>query len=98
MKIYISGPITGIENGNKEAFDHVEGELKARGHEVVNPHSLPHNHGKSWEEYMREDIKALLDCEAVYALAGWSRSRGAVVEVDLADTLGITVHENMRLL
>lgn len=96
MKIYISGPITGIENGNKEAFDFAETALRARGHETVNPHSLPHDHDKSWEAYMREDLRAMMDCDAVFALAGWSRSRGATVEVELAEVLGMPVHESVR--
>ena len=98
MRVYISGPMTGIENDNKEAFDDAEKQLKEKGHEVVNPQSLPHDHDKSWESYMKEDIKALLECDAVFALAGWSGSRGALIEVDLADALGVSVHENMRLL
>ena len=40
MRIYISGPMTGITNCNKEAFAK-EAELwRSRGHFVINPHDL----------------------------------------------------------
>ena len=93
MKIYISGPITGMDNGNKEAFDGMEHKLRDRGHDVVNPHSLPHNHGKTWNEYMREDLKAMLDCQGAVFLPGWNNSRGARVEYDLALALDLTFCE-----
>lgn len=37
MKVYIAGPMRGISNFNKLAFDDAESLLKARGHETVNP-------------------------------------------------------------
>ena len=40
MRIYISGPMTGITNCNKEAFAK-EAELwRSRGHFVINPHDI----------------------------------------------------------
>lgn len=40
MRIYISGPMTGILDGNREAFAK-EAELwRSRGHFVVNPHDI----------------------------------------------------------
>lgn len=88
MKIYISGPITGVEN-YVEAFEQAEQKLIAEGHEVVNPCKLPHNHDKSWESYMKEDIKAMLDCDAILLLPRWHKSKGAAIESDIAFRLGI---------
>lgn len=38
MKIYVSGPISGRENGNLPAFRAVNSELLKLGHTVVIPH------------------------------------------------------------
>ena len=98
MRVYISGPITGIENGNFEAFAGAEASLYALGHSVVNPHALPHNHGKTWQDYMREDLRALLDCDAVFTLPGWQMSRGASIEVKLAKDLGMMIFDDLKKL
>jgi len=96
MTTYISGPITNIPNGNKEAFEAAEKYLLSLGYLPVNPHDLPHNHDRSWESYMREDLKAMLDCEAILILPGWESSRGATIEANLARTLGLHFVEYNR--
>lgn len=57
----------------------------------MNPLTLPHSHDKSWHSYMREDIKALCDCDAIYMLANWRDSRGARIEFEIADHLELVV-------
>lgn len=87
-KIYIAGKITGrIEEAEIE-FSNAETELKEGGYEVVNPMKLPHKHDKEWRSYMRECIKALCDCDAIYLLPNWNKSEGAVIEHGLAVDLG----------
>lgn len=94
MKVYISGPITGYEDGNVKAFQEAEDYLLYLGYDPVNPHKLEHNHGKTWREYMNVDIKALVDCEAVFTLKGCTKSRGAKVEIIIAESLGLEVWGN----
>ena len=95
MIVYISGPITGIEDLNKAAFSEAEKMLTKLGHDVVNPHTIPHPARSwaplSWEEYMRDDIKELMNCEMVYALSGWETSKGARLEVHIAIELGMRI-------
>jgi hypothetical protein len=90
MKIYISGSITNNENYIKQ-FGDAEFNLIQQGHEVVNPVNLSHDHNKSWSAYMKEDIKAMMDCDAIYMLKGWHHSRGAVIEKNLAYVVGMKV-------
>lgn len=90
MKIYISGPITGVEN-YAEAFEQAEKKLIADGYEVVNPCKLPHNHDKSWESYLKEDIKSMMDCDAVYLLPNWGKSSGARLECHIAIRLAFQI-------
>lgn len=89
MKIYISGKITGIEEQARELFSKAENDIREAGHEPVNPMTLPHNHDKSWQSYMKEAIKAMCDCDAIYMLSNWEKSKGAIIERRIADYLGL---------
>lgn len=105
-KIYISGPITGrpLEDCHI-AFQTAAHELKRKGYEIVNPLDVqgsgdckrPEKCAEEvskheWLCWMRADIVEMMDCDAVYALGGWQGSKGARVEVGLADSLGIRVY------
>ncbi len=92
MKIYISGPITGLPYNEVEScFNKVEKELQLAGYETVNPinNGLPKD--STWKEHMRADLRLLLDCDAIYMLEGWERSIGAMIEYDLALKLHLAV-------
>ena len=95
LRIYISGPITGIENNNRDAFAEAEKKITEKGYEVVNPIKLGEeyknsvNFEPSWYDYMKVCIKALMDCGAICMLDGWASSKGAIIEAELADTLKI---------
>lgn len=94
-KIYISGKITGLTPDQAfSLFNNAELYLSERGYEVINPMTIPHEHDKSWLSYMRNDLKALLDCEAIFMLYNWKDSKGAKVEHDLAESLGLEIIYN----
>ncbi len=90
MKIYISGAIKNDPN-YLEKFARVEKHLAKQNLEIVNPCTLPHNHDKSYKSYMKEDIKALLDCDAIFMIWGWKDSTGAKFEHRMADMCGIEI-------
>lgn len=81
-KIYISGKITGLTP--EEAFNLFNNAAM----------TIPHDHDKTWLNYMRNDLKALLDCDAVFMLYNWKDSKGAKVEHDLAESLGLEIIYN----
>ncbi len=87
MKIYISGSISG-RTDFMERFAEAEKHLISKGFITVNPTTLSHNHGKTYEEYMKEDIKALLDCDSICMIGDWKNSRGAVFEHTIAEMCG----------
>lgn len=92
MKIYISGRITGINHKIAEGmFEQAEKFLSDQGHTPINPMRIKHDHGKSWEEYMLEDIRALFGCEAIFMLCNWGQSRGARIEYQIAREMGLRV-------
>ncbi len=87
--IYISGPMTGYENYNQEAFAAAEKELK-RDYVVINPAKNSIEDG-SWVDYMRMDIKQLMDADCIYMLKGWNESRGARLEHFIASELDMVI-------
>jgi len=89
MTLYLSGPMTGYVDFNYPAFNAEAARLRALGWTVENPAENPKQ--DSWEAYMRQAITQMMRCDRVAVLPGWERSRGANVEVDLADQLGMYV-------
>lgn len=91
-KCYIAGYIGDLpEAVYKANFSRAKDEVRALGFEPVSPCDLPHCHGKTWCEYMREDLIALLTCQHVYALSNWRKSPGATIEINLALSVGIHI-------
>jgi len=97
MKIYISGPIT--NHGKKSvtaSFLSAEGHIKRLGHASVNPLCVEppkdlREKRDIWLYCMRKTIPMLMEADAVYMLKGWKGSKGAVIERNLALSLGIPV-------
>lgn len=91
-KIYLSGPMTGYPDFNYPEF-HKNAELiRSYGYEVFNPaECFEGNQNLPKEVYMREDIKAVLDCQMVVTLPNWQQSSGALLEVEVARACGIDV-------
>ena len=77
MRVYISGPMTGIPEYNRAAFEEAYWRLAMDGRQPVNPWSLGEVKGWTHFNYMRRDIVALAACDAIYMLPRWWRSRGA---------------------
>lgn len=97
MKVYISGPMTGLPESNYPAFFAAEAQLSDAGFAVANPARIPDPDPNTWENYMRGAVKMVCDCDAVALLPGWEASRGARFEVELAKTLGLNVCELTEL-
>ena len=85
MRLYISGPITGIEN-YRRIFQGAKDALLAKGYDVVNPAELTEVIGDSftYDEILAIDLDLLARCDAVVQLPGWENSRGANVEYGYA--------------
>ena len=95
-KVYISGPITGIDFGNRFAFSCARNALELCGYEVVDPSEVQLDDEATWTDYMRADLKLLLDCDFIYMLEGWEKSRGARIELALAKHLRIQESERVK--
>lgn len=91
VKVYLSGPMTGLPEFNRPAFHAAAAQLRAAGFHVENPAENPHPECRSWQGYMRIAVAQLAQCTHVALLPGWAESRGATVEVYLAEALGMPV-------
>ena len=91
-KCYISGKITGLDEAlARENFEFAEHHVHNHGYEVINPFKLPHDHDKSWEAYMLENLAALSKCKCIYFLPNWRSSPGARIEKLWAERLKIII-------
>lgn len=103
-KIYLAGPMTGIELFNYPQFHRVATALREDGNEVVSPAEtvLPNgticqldpptaDDARPHTDYLREGLAKLLECDAIALLPGYADSRGAMLELRVAEELGMTV-------
>ena len=105
MMLYVSGPMSGIEEYNFPAFKAATERLRAAGYKVLCPTEVRMDCGclgalynceqkHDWADFVRADLIAMLrHANAVALLPGWDRSSGAKVEVSVALALGMRVRE-----
>lgn len=91
MKVYIAGPMTGLPDYNRPAFNAAAKILSQCGEIVLNPAVLPD--GMRHEEYMTICLAMVEVCDAVMLLPGWEQSVGAQMEHKRARELGKEVIE-----
>lgn len=88
-KIYIAGPMTGLPEFNRPAFNSAAKVLAAGGNVPLNPAILPD--GLTQPEYMDICLAMLRCADGIYMLSGWKESAGARAEKALAEKLGLFV-------
>lgn len=99
-RIYLIGPVTGIEGGNRAAFEQAKAELNEAGHLARTPFDVVPQDERSerWEFCMRHSLRHIIkewDFEGdppafrIGLLEGWASSEGASIEYELASSLGI---------
>lgn len=92
MRVYLAGPMTGIKDFNRPAFDDAAKKLRLLGYDIINPARtwLPEG-ADSWQDYMRVTTRQLTQCDAVALLPGWEKSTGAQIERRWAEAVGLVV-------
>lgn len=88
-KVYISGPMTGIQDLNYPAFFAAEAELKSRGYTVLNPAREPN--GLTYREYMARAVSFVLMADIVVTLPNVHKSPGARAEIALAASIQLPI-------
>jgi hypothetical protein len=85
-KLYIAGPMSGYPGANYPAFNTAELLLRRAGYETVNPAKVNTGTEAHYVDFIREDIRVMLDCHGVAVLEFWWESPGARNEVS---TMGL---------
>lgn len=91
-RIYICGKVSGrpIHEVTMQ-FGAAEQKLRALGYNVVNPLTVVNDWHLPWNKAMRLCVAALMRCDALYALPNAAASRGAMIEIEIAEKLGIRI-------
>jgi uncharacterized protein DUF4406 len=90
LKIYISGPMSGLPDFNFPMFFEAENQLQELGFDFENP-ARNKTAEPTWENFMRLALAQLVRCDAILLLPGFEKSRGARVELEIAGLLGIKI-------
>lgn len=107
LRCYIAGPMTGIRDYNRAAFEGGAAWAGLMGYEAVSPWELtrPDHAGECppgdifvhrgmshpYACWFRGAVRLLLTCDCVLMLPGWGSSAGATLERQLAEKMGMQI-------
>lgn len=104
--IYIAGPMRGYPRFNVDAFDTAARHFAELGFTVLNPAEMDRKAGFDHDKvpqmaitqddrraFMRRDLMAICNCDAIALLPGWEQSKGVAAELALAEFLGLAVFD-----
>jgi hypothetical protein len=81
MKIYISLPISGLNVSRcRNRALRCKLYIERLGHEAITPFDVCPDSNRSYAYFMGRDIEALMNCDAIFLMSGWSESRGCQLE------------------
>ena len=92
LKIFLSGPMTGIKDFNFPLFNQVAAKYRELGYEVVNPVDICKKFKKErvlsdkavFDKMIAEQQEAERTCNVLMLLPGWEDSRGVRLELKTA--------------
>jgi len=102
--IYIAGPMSGIHCFNFKLFFYWQVRLEREGYTVINPAEIDcvkmfdgwQYSPDQWEAVLQEDCELIrTKADAVFAMSGWTASKGAMREVGTAVENGISVYHEI---
>jgi hypothetical protein len=88
-RIYIAGPMTGLPDLNYSAFHSEAARLRGLGHHVENPAENLAPACGTWKAYMLMAINQLFTCDTIFLLPGYTMSKGAMLEFQIAMSLDL---------
>lgn len=92
VKIFIAGPMTGIEHFNFPLFDSVAESLRKEGYQVVNPVDVCRRFKKEhvladkklFDKMISQQQELEKTCNVLLLLPGWEDSKGVRLELKTA--------------
>ena len=102
LTIYLSGPMTGIEDFNRPAFEAAAAKLRASGWTVIVPGDGEEYDAaeraalalsrKKLQFYLSRDIDYIQEvADVLVVLPGWEESEGSKLEVLVAQSIGVPI-------
>lgn len=105
MRLYVSGPMTGIPHFNFPAFKFATDWLRVKGHDVWSPAEMDLQEGidpsssgavqdpRQYAGFLARDIRVIAEneIEGIVVLPGWKKSGGAKTEVAFGLALGLPI-------
>lgn len=100
-KIYIAGPMTGIEHFNYPAFMAARDHLIKLGYDAHSPtDSEVDDNGVPgsvpYQVYFKAGLVLMLKCDSLALLPGWTGSKGARREVMVALSCGMSLYRYLE--
>lgn len=89
--VYLSGPMSGIEDWNFPAFDAAAKTLREIGYRVINPADFGAHERHTWSDRVARDLSLLPNAGLLVQLPGWESSEGAKLERDVALKFGLSI-------
>jgi nucleoside 2-deoxyribosyltransferase len=110
LRVYVAGPMAGLPEHNFPAFHAEAARLRALGYEVLSPaekageqaavaastHGLAFRETQTYKDFLRADLRMVLDCDAISLLPGWENSRGASLELTVAEAIGLEIWDSVE--
>lgn len=93
MRVYLSGPMTGLPNDNFDEFNRVAEIWRQEGYRTYNPADRGRPAGWTWIDYLRDDLREISASDALAVLPGWESSHGAQLEVHIAERLEMPIFD-----
>lgn len=90
-KLYTSGPMSGYPGHNFDAFAKASIDLRNAGYDVEDPADFGIDETFSWSDYLRKDLDIILRVDGIATLPNWECSKGAQLEVYVAQALSMPV-------
>lgn len=100
IRVFLSGPMTGIKDYNFPLFNHVAEVFRECGYEVVNPVDICKKYKKErvlsdkavFDAMIAEQQEAERTCKVLVLLPGWEDSKGVRLELKTA------IEKNMHII
>lgn len=89
--VYIAGPMSGLPEYNRPAFNDEALNQQQKGHVVLNPAILPD--GLTQQQYMQLCCPMVMMADEVIMLPAWINSQGATAEFNLAMKCGKVIRQ-----
>ena len=90
-RIYISAPITGMEDTADQRFNAAAKLAKEEGFIPVNPYQENRSFCQ-WGDAIVAGLRLLRKCDCILLCEGWQQSRGCRIEQQFAQGAGIEVY------